>query len=75
MDAYAAAKGLLFSRLGNGFSGDLSDRQYAILNADDAASATFDRLTAAQVITYGIEQPCDVRATDIRMTAKAQLSK
>ncbi|MDU0201621.1 UDP-N-acetylmuramoyl-L-alanyl-D-glutamate--2,6-diaminopimelate ligase [Paenibacillus sp. MAH-36] len=70
MEAYAAAKGLLFSRLGNGFSGNSQDRQYAILNADDAASETFNRLTAAQVITYGIEQPCDVRATDIRITAK-----
>lgn len=70
MEAYAAAKGLLFSRLGNGFSGNSKDRQYAILNADDAASAMFERLTSAQVITYGIEQPCDVRATDIRITAK-----
>lgn len=70
MDAYAAAKGLLFSRLGNGFSADLKDRQYAILNADDAASHTFSKLTAAQIITYGIENECDVRATNIRITAQ-----
>lgn len=70
MDAYAAAKGLLFSRLGNGFSADPKERQYAILNADDAASQTFSKLTAAQIITYGIENECDVRATNIRMTAQ-----
>lgn len=70
MEAYAAAKGLLFSRLGNGFSGDPQERQYAILNSDDSASELFTRLTAAQVLTYGIEQPCDVRAADIRITAK-----
>lgn len=70
MDAYTAAKGLLFSRLGNGFSADLKDRQYAILNADDAASHTFSKLTAAQIITYGIENECDVRATNIRITAQ-----
>ncbi|MDF2644942.1 MAG: murE2 [Paenibacillus sp.] len=70
MDAYAAAKGLLFSRLGNGFSADLKERQYAILNADDAASHTFSKLTAAQIITYGIENECDVRAANIRITAQ-----
>lgn len=70
MDAYTAAKGLLFSRLGNGLSADLKDRQYAILNADDAASHTFSKLTAAQIITYGIENECDVRATNIRITAQ-----
>ncbi|GGI43333.1 UDP-N-acetylmuramoyl-L-alanyl-D-glutamate--2,6-diaminopimelate ligase [Paenibacillus marchantiophytorum] len=70
MEAYAAAKGLLFSRLGNGFSLNPEERQYAILNADDAASLTLSRLTAAQIITYGIENHCDVRATDIQITSK-----
>lgn len=70
MEAYAAAKGLLFSRLGNVFSADPEARQYAILNVDDEASQMMHKLTAAQVITYGIENDCDVRATGIRMTAK-----
>ncbi|MFD0692751.1 UDP-N-acetylmuramoyl-L-alanyl-D-glutamate--2,6-diaminopimelate ligase [Paenibacillus sp. GCM10027628] len=70
MDAYQSAKGLLFSRLGNGFSGDPQKRQYAILNADDPASEAFEKLTAAQVITYGIDNECDVRAKDIRITAQ-----
>jgi UDP-N-acetylmuramoyl-L-alanyl-D-glutamate--2,6-diaminopimelate ligase len=70
MEAYEAAKGLLFSRLGNGFSGDPNERQYAILNADDPASQTFSKLTAAQVITYGIDNECDVRAQNIRISAQ-----
>ncbi|NOU68151.1 UDP-N-acetylmuramoyl-L-alanyl-D-glutamate--2,6-diaminopimelate ligase [Paenibacillus sp. LMG 31461] len=70
MEAYAAAKGLLFSRLGNGFTADPDSKQYAILNVDDEASRMLNKLTAAQVITYGIENDCDVRATDIRMSAK-----
>ena len=70
MEAYAAAKGLLFSRLGNGFSADPDTKQYAILNVDDEASRMLYKLTAAQVITYGIESDCDVRATDIRISSK-----
>ncbi|MFC5450187.1 UDP-N-acetylmuramoyl-L-alanyl-D-glutamate--2,6-diaminopimelate ligase [Paenibacillus aestuarii] len=70
MDAYQAAKGLLFSRLGNGFSAVDAERQYAVLNADDPASEAYSKLTAAQVITYGIDSECDVRATDIRITAQ-----
>ncbi|WNR46438.1 UDP-N-acetylmuramoyl-L-alanyl-D-glutamate--2,6-diaminopimelate ligase [Paenibacillus roseipurpureus] len=70
MESYAAAKGLLFARLGNDFSADPNLRQYAILNADDEASQMFQRVTAAQVITYGIDNECDVRASDIRMSSK-----
>ncbi|TXK72091.1 UDP-N-acetylmuramoyl-L-alanyl-D-glutamate--2,6-diaminopimelate ligase [Paenibacillus sp. N3.4] len=70
MSAYEAAKGLLFSRLGNGFSGHPNERQYAILNADDASSDTLGKLTSAQVITYGIHQACDVQARNIQITAQ-----
>jgi UDP-N-acetylmuramoyl-L-alanyl-D-glutamate--2,6-diaminopimelate ligase len=69
MDNYKAAKGLLFSRLGNDFASDPSQRSFAVLNADDPASDTFNKLTSAQVISYGIHQECDVRATHIRITA------
>ena len=44
-----------------------NERQYAILNADDDGFTNVQKLTAAQVITYGIENECDVRATKIRM--------
>ncbi|MFB9325426.1 UDP-N-acetylmuramoyl-L-alanyl-D-glutamate--2,6-diaminopimelate ligase [Paenibacillus aurantiacus] len=69
MERYAQAKGLLFSRLGNEYGTEESDRAYAVLNADDAASETFAKMTAAEVITYGVDSPADVRATDIRITA------
>ncbi|MFD2612804.1 UDP-N-acetylmuramoyl-L-alanyl-D-glutamate--2,6-diaminopimelate ligase [Paenibacillus gansuensis] len=70
MDKYRDAKGLFFSRLGNSFSSDPSDRKYAVLNADDEASSVFASITAAEVITYGIDQAADVRASHIRITSK-----
>jgi len=70
MEQYAAAKSLLFSRLGNGYAADERDRSYAVLNADDPASAGFAKATAAEVITYGVREDADVRASDIRITAR-----
>lgn len=69
MERYAQAKGLLFSRLGNEYGTEEGERAYAVLNADDAASETFAAMTAAEVITYGVDSPADVRATNIRITA------
>ena len=63
MERYREAKGLLFSQLGNGYSPDKP--VYAVLNADDNASEYFAKRTAAQVITYGIDQRADVRAKNI----------
>lgn len=70
MENYIAAKGLFFSRLGNGFTGDPSTGKIAVLNADDAASALFRKLTAAHVLTYGIREEADVRAEEIRLSAR-----
>ncbi|GFN30390.1 UDP-N-acetylmuramoyl-L-alanyl-D-glutamate--2,6-diaminopimelate ligase [Paenibacillus xylaniclasticus] len=70
MEEYAAAKGLLFSRLGNEFGASESERSYAVLNADDEASAVYAKLTAAETITYGIDASADVRASNIRITSK-----
>jgi UDP-N-acetylmuramoyl-L-alanyl-D-glutamate--2,6-diaminopimelate ligase len=70
MAKYREAKGLLYARMDNGFQSDKSKKQYAILNADDEASAYFSGLTSAEIITYGIEQECDVRASDIRISAE-----
>jgi UDP-N-acetylmuramoyl-L-alanyl-D-glutamate--2,6-diaminopimelate ligase len=69
MEEYRSAKGLLFSQLGNRYEDDSANNRYAILNADDEASAYFARITPAQVITYGIEQNADVRAEQIRQGA------
>lgn len=70
MEEYRAAKGLLFSRLGNTFASEPSQRSYAVLNADDPASAYFAKQTAAETITYGVEHEADVRASNISITAK-----
>ncbi|MFC5651688.1 UDP-N-acetylmuramoyl-L-alanyl-D-glutamate--2,6-diaminopimelate ligase [Paenibacillus solisilvae] len=69
MENYAAAKGLLFSRLGNEYAVSEAERSYAVLNADDAASKEFALLTSAEVLTYGVDHEADVRASNIRITA------
>ncbi|MHA6484732.1 UDP-N-acetylmuramoyl-L-alanyl-D-glutamate--2,6-diaminopimelate ligase [Paenibacillus sp. strain BS8-2] len=73
MEKYGDAKGLFFSRLGNAYASRQEERTYAILNADDEASAKFSRLTAAEVITYGVEQEADVRASHIRISARGTM--
>ncbi|MEK0313066.1 UDP-N-acetylmuramoyl-L-alanyl-D-glutamate--2,6-diaminopimelate ligase [Cohnella sp. 56] len=70
MEAYAEAKGLFFSRLGNDYGAGPEDRAYAVLNADDPASVKYARLTAAEVVTYGIEREADVRARNVRISAR-----
>ena len=71
MEAYGAAKGLLFSRLGNDFSpcadGGLP---VAVLNADDTWSARYSQDTVQQVVTYGIDRQADVRASDVDVRAE-----
>lgn len=70
MEAYRDVKGLFFSRLGNEYASDPSDRKYAVLNADDPASEYYAKLTATEVVTYGISNEADVRAADIHISAK-----
>ncbi|WP_372630760.1 UDP-N-acetylmuramoyl-L-alanyl-D-glutamate--2,6-diaminopimelate ligase [Cohnella sp.] len=69
MEAYEAAKGLFFSRLGNSYSDDPRERKYAVLNVDDEASARFAKLTSAEVLTYGIANEAVLRASDVAITA------
>ncbi len=68
MEKYLQAKGLLFSQLGNTY--DRKKQKIAILNADDDASKQLKRMTSAQIMTYGIENECDVIAKDIRISGK-----
>jgi UDP-N-acetylmuramoyl-L-alanyl-D-glutamate--2,6-diaminopimelate ligase len=68
MEAYRHAKGLLFAQMGNRFDIHPAFNKYAVLNVDDEASDYFTRITAAQVVTYGIENEADIRATDIQIT-------
>jgi UDP-N-acetylmuramoyl-L-alanyl-D-glutamate--2,6-diaminopimelate ligase len=67
MEEYKRAKGLLFSQLGNTF--DVKHPKFAVLNADDPASETYKKSTAAHVVTYGIDQNADIKAIDIEMTS------
>ncbi|MBW4840285.1 MAG: UDP-N-acetylmuramoyl-L-alanyl-D-glutamate--2,6-diaminopimelate ligase, partial [Paenibacillaceae bacterium] len=64
MERYSDTKSLLFSQLGSAY-GDES--KVAILNADDPVSPLYARKTAAQVITYGIQNDADIRASEIQM--------
>lgn len=66
MDEYKKAKSLLFSQLGNAYKENKP--KFAILNIDDAASVDYMTVTSAHIITYGINQPCDVRAENINFT-------
>lgn len=70
MTQYRDAKGLLFSRMGNVFYTARDDQQFVVLNADDPISRHYKQLTAAQVITFGIDQKADVRAHDINISAQ-----
>lgn len=70
MEDYRGAKALFFSRLGNTYPEDADSRNYAVLNADDPASAYFAKQTAAETITYGVENKADVRASSISITAR-----
>ncbi|UZJ77256.1 UDP-N-acetylmuramoyl-L-alanyl-D-glutamate--2,6-diaminopimelate ligase [Fictibacillus sp. KU28468] len=68
METYLRAKGLLFAQLGNTYAGN--KEKIAILNRDDEASKEFEKMTAAQILTYGIEQKSDIMAKDIKVTGK-----
>jgi UDP-N-acetylmuramyl-tripeptide synthetase len=64
LEEYRAAKGRLFRLLDE--SADKGVPKTAVLNADDPASDYFRGLTAASVVTYGLEAPADVTAHDVR---------
>ena len=70
MDAYEAAKGLLFSRLGNDYGTFPEERHFAVINADDPATERLAKLTSAELITYGIEQAADLRAKEIDISPR-----
>ncbi|MBM7692365.1 UDP-N-acetylmuramoyl-L-alanyl-D-glutamate--2,6-diaminopimelate ligase [Peribacillus deserti] len=67
MENYKFAKGLLFSRLGNSYSE--AKPKFAVLNADDPASADFMKYTAAHVLTYGIDEAADVMAKNVAISS------
>lgn len=66
MENYRASKQLLFAQLGNDF--ESLKNKFAILNADDEASKFMGESTPAQLLTYGIKNEADVRATNIQLS-------
>jgi UDP-N-acetylmuramoyl-L-alanyl-D-glutamate--2,6-diaminopimelate ligase len=66
MEEYKRAKSLLFSQLGNSFK--ISKPKYAIFNTDDITYQEYKKLTAAHIVTYGIDNDADIMATQIKMT-------
>ncbi|MHA0855845.1 UDP-N-acetylmuramoyl-L-alanyl-D-glutamate--2,6-diaminopimelate ligase [Paenibacillus sp. CMAA1364] len=70
MEQYREAKGLFFSRMGNTFQANLDKRKFAVLNADDPASQYFNKITSSEVVTYGLGEDADVRATEISISSQ-----
>ncbi|SIT00162.1 UDP-N-acetylmuramoyl-L-alanyl-D-glutamate--2,6-diaminopimelate ligase [Alicyclobacillus vulcanalis] len=69
MERYAAAKALLFSRLGNGIGDDPSRAVHAVINADDPYAPVMAEASAAPILTYGIDRDADVRAREVQLSA------
>lgn len=64
MENYARAKARLFDLVSE--EGTKAGKT-AVLNADDAASATMRAHTRCPVISYGMEQPADLAARDVHL--------
>jgi len=62
MEEYLNAKALLFAGLGNSYG---AMPQFAVLNADEAASERLAQVTAHPVVTYGMRNSADVRAKNV----------
>lgn len=69
MKDYMYAKSILFTQLGNRY-GEHGEMKTAVLNQDDPVSDVYRHMTAAHVISYGIDQPADFRAESIQITPR-----
>lgn len=61
MEGYAAAKAKLFEQL--------DEQSVAVVNADDASGDRMIRNTNAKIIRFGIKNPADYQARDIKIAA------
>ncbi|WJY28902.1 UDP-N-acetylmuramoyl-L-alanyl-D-glutamate--2,6-diaminopimelate ligase [Sporosarcina trichiuri] len=61
MENYGNAKGLLFAQLGQ----DLTQRKFAVVNADDPWHLKMQEMTAFPVLTFGIHADAMFKAKDI----------
>ncbi|MGG0667219.1 UDP-N-acetylmuramoyl-L-alanyl-D-glutamate--2,6-diaminopimelate ligase [Sporosarcina koreensis] len=64
MEHYGHAKGLLFAQLGQ----DLEQSKFGIVNVDDPWGERMKEMTSFPVLTYGVQNHADFRATDINLT-------
>ncbi len=62
MDAYLAAKALLFTKTGRGDDGDTT----AVINAEDPAGRALAAAAEGRVVTYGFRGGVDYRAARVR---------
>ncbi|HEX6922620.1 MAG TPA: UDP-N-acetylmuramoyl-L-alanyl-D-glutamate--2,6-diaminopimelate ligase [Bacillales bacterium] len=68
MEDYFRAKSLLFSQLGNTY--DRNRIKVAVINADDERADDLKKVTAAQVVTYGVNNKADIRAEQVSLSEK-----
>lgn len=68
MEDYFHAKSLLFSQLGNTY--DRNRLKVAVINADDERVEQLKKVTAVQMLTYGINKPADIRANEVQLSEK-----
>jgi UDP-N-acetylmuramyl-tripeptide synthetase len=65
MEEYLRAKSLLFSNL----KGNLQPK-ISVLNSDDPAFSKLSQVSAAPVVSYGIENPADYYAENVEVTTE-----
>ena len=61
MEKYFDAKSKLFTQL--------EKTKHAIINVDDSYGLRFKKICPAKIITYGLNNPSDVMASEIKLTA------
>lgn len=67
MDAYFEAKSILFKNI---LSGNPHEAVIAIINTDDPRGADLMALTAAETVTYGLKNGCDMTAEGVNVSRK-----
>jgi UDP-N-acetylmuramoyl-L-alanyl-D-glutamate--2,6-diaminopimelate ligase len=66
-ESYFRAKALLFERLGQG---PRKGPQAAVLNGDDPYSARLAQMVHVPIVTYGLSDSVDVRASQLQITSR-----
>jgi len=67
VEDYLRSKALLFRQLG---AGGKPGQKYAVINVDSPFSGDIISVSAVPVVTYGLDSPADIRATDIKVSSR-----